>query len=426
MGTRGRVRVVFVLLLAFLVAAPGGVLAQAPPPPPPPAGQPPAPPQLRPEELDQLLAPIALYPDSLLAHVLMAATYPLEVVQAARWVKDNPSLKGDQVTAAIRDKPWDPSVKSLAQFPDVLGMLNERLDWTQKLGDAFLAQQRDLTASVQRLRKRAQEAGTLKTTQQQVVTVEKEVIIIKPASPQVIYVPSYDPVVVYGVWPYPAYPPPPPPPYYYPAAGIALGFAVGFVTGAALYGDWDWHGGGDVTINNNVNHYHNSGNINTGNINTSGRGQAGTLPAGSAQANTWKHDPAHRKGAPYSNPATAQRYGQTRPTTTQFSGDARGYGSGQGQGGGTERPAQAQQPGGQAGTGRAGGASTLESGRGQGGPSGSATQQAGLAGGAQGGVGGAGAGGGAFSGAGGGHSESAASQRGSSSRRSGGGGGRRR
>jgi hypothetical protein len=411
MGRPNRFRIVLALFLALLAAGAGDVLAQATPPPPDPA-QAPAQPLLRPEELDQLLAPIALYPDSLLAQVLMAATYPLEIVQAARWVKDNASVKGDQVVAALRDRPWDPSVKSLAQFPDVLGMLNERLEWTQKLGDAFLTQQRDVATSVQRLRKRAQDAGTLKSGQQQVVTVEKEVIIIQPASPQVVYVPSYDPVVVYGAWPYPAYPPPPPPPYYYPATGIALGFAAGFVTGAALYGGWDWHHG-DITINNSVNHYHNSGNINSGNINT------GNIKRGQ---NTWKHDPAHRKGAPYNHPATAQRYGQTRPTAAHFSGEARGYGAGAGRAAETQPALQ-----GRSGPGREVGprpaASPLDSGR----------RQLGAGG---------GAGGGAFGGVGAGHAESLASQRGAASHqgsfgggqraggfgggRAGGGGGRRR
>jgi len=159
--------------------------------------------------LEQILAPIALYPDSLLAQILMASTYPLEVVQADRWAKQNKDLKGDALTAALEKQPWDPSVKSLVNFPQVLAMMSEKLDWTQKLGDAFLAQQKDVMDTVQGLRKKAVDAGNLKTTKEQQVIVEKETIIIEPASTQVVYVPTYNPTVVYGAWPYPAYPPTP-------------------------------------------------------------------------------------------------------------------------------------------------------------------------------------------------------------------------
>jgi hypothetical protein len=141
---------------------------------------------LRPEELDQLLAPIALYPDALMAQVLTASTYPVEIVQAARFAKENQKLQGDKMMAAAKDKDWDPSIKAMLQFPDVLTMMDQKLDWTTKLGDAFLAQQRDVMDSVQRLRKKALEAGNLKTTKEQVVKVEKETIIIQAASPQVV------------------------------------------------------------------------------------------------------------------------------------------------------------------------------------------------------------------------------------------------
>ena len=168
-------------------------------------------------ELDALVAPIALYPDALLAQVLMASTYPLEVVQADRWAKANKSLKGDKLNEALDKQDWDASVKELVSTPTVLAMMNDKLDWTQKLGDAVLAQQADVMDAIQRLRAKAQANGKLETTKQQKVTVTKEadqeVIVIEPTSPETVYVPYYDPAVVYGSWPYPDYPP-----YYFPPA----------------------------------------------------------------------------------------------------------------------------------------------------------------------------------------------------------------
>jgi hypothetical protein len=256
------------------------------------------------EELDQLLAPIALYPDSLLAQILMASTYPLEVVEAARWVKANQGLKGDALTSALEKEGWDPSVKSLVNFPQVLGMMNEKLDWTQKLGDAFLAQQKDVMDTVQKLRQKAQAQGSLKSSKEQKVIVEKETqtIIIEPASPQVVYVPTYNPTVVYGAWPYPAYPPY----YYYPpgyAAGAALfSFGMGVAIGAAwgyAWGGCNWRGGDvDIDINRNTNI---NNNINRGkyqNKVTGGQGGRGE----------WKHNPEHRKGVSYRDQGTAQRF----------------------------------------------------------------------------------------------------------------------
>ena len=149
----------------------------------------------KPEELEQMLAPIALYPDSLLTQLLMASTYPLEVVQADRWAKQNKGMKGDALAKALEAQPWDPSVKSMVNFPDVLAMMSGKLDWTQKVGDAFLAQQQDVMGTIQKLRAKAQASGNLKTTKEQVVKTEQQVIIIEPASPQVIYVPTYNPTV---------------------------------------------------------------------------------------------------------------------------------------------------------------------------------------------------------------------------------------
>lgn len=256
------------------------------------------------EELDQLLAPIALYPDSLVAQILMASTYPLEVVQAERWVKQNKTLTGDALTSALEKENWDPSVKSLVNFPQVLQMMNEKVDWTQKLGDAFLAQQKDVMDTIQNLRKKAEAEGNLKTNKEQKVIVEKETqtIIIEPSNPQVIYVPTYNPTVVYGLWWYPAYPPY----YYYPpgyAAGATLfSFGVGITIGAAwgyAWGGCNW-GRGNVNININRNT-----NINT-KIDRSK--YANKISTGEGGKGSWKHNPEHRKGVSYRDPSTAQKF----------------------------------------------------------------------------------------------------------------------
>ena len=183
-------------------------------------------------ELDQLVAPIALFPDALLAQVLMASTYPIELVYADRWIAGNPGLKGTALEDALQSQTWDPAVKSLTTFPQVLQMMSSKLDWTQKLGDAFLAQQTDVMATVQTLRAKALAEGTLKDSKEQkvIVVTENNVTIIKiePADPEVVYVPTYDPSVVYGTWPYPGYPPYYwYPPGYYPGGGFAAGIIIG-------------------------------------------------------------------------------------------------------------------------------------------------------------------------------------------------------
>ncbi len=188
------------------------------------------------EELDQLLAPIALYPDSLIAQILMASTYPLEIVQADRFAQQNKNLKGEALTEALEQQAWDPSVKSLVNFPQVLMMMSEKLDRTQKLGDAFLANQRAVMDTIQSLRAKAQAAGNLKSTKEQTVIVEQKIIKIEPASPQVIYVPAYNPTVVYGAWPYPAYPPY----YYYPPGYVATATAFSFMAGMAVGAAWGY------------------------------------------------------------------------------------------------------------------------------------------------------------------------------------------
>ena len=159
------------------------------------------------QELDQMLAPIALYPDSLLSQILMASTYPLEVVEAARWSRANPNLKGDEAVRAVEQNTWDPSVKSLVAFPQILQMMDEKLGWTERLGDAFLSQQALVMDTVQNLRQKAYAAGNLKSTDQVRVEQQGQTIVIEPTRPEVIYVPYYDPLVVYGPWWWPAYPP---------------------------------------------------------------------------------------------------------------------------------------------------------------------------------------------------------------------------
>ena len=248
------------------------------------------------------MAPIALYPDSLLAQILTASTYPLEIVQAARFVKQNKELKGEKLMEAAKDKDWDPSVKAMLEFPDVLSMMDEKIEWTQKLGDAFLDQQKDVMESVQRLRRKANESGNLKTTKEQIVIVEKEtkVIVIESASPEVVYVPTYNPTVVYGAWPYPAYPPYPV--YAYPY-GAGLAFTAGVALGAAArrgYGGWGcgW-GNNEININNST---HN--NFTKNNYNRPEQHQN--------KGQNWKHNPEHRGNAQYKNQKTAQKYGQQR------------------------------------------------------------------------------------------------------------------
>jgi Protein of unknown function (DUF3300) len=282
------------VFLGLLLGAPQGVVAQSG------AGDKP----FKQEELDQLVAPVALYPDSLLAQVFMASTYPLEVVQAGRWVKANENLKGEALTKALEQQNWDPSVKSLVNFPQVLDMMNEKLDWTQKLGDAFLAQQKDVMDTVQKLRAKAEAQGNLKSNKEQKVVVEQETktIIIEPANPQVVYVPTYNPTVVYGPWWYPSYPPY----YYYPPGyvpGAALfSFGMGVAIGAAwgyAWGGCNWgRGDVDVNINRNTNINNNIDRSKYQNKITTGQGGRGE----------WKHNPEHRKGVSYRDQGTAQKF----------------------------------------------------------------------------------------------------------------------
>ena len=251
------------------------------------------------DQLDSLVAPIALYPDALLAQTLVASTYPLEIIQLQQWLAKNPGLKDEALNEAVAKQPWDPSIQSMAAIPDVVKRLADDVQWTTDLGNAFLAQQQDVMDAVQRMRKKAKDKGALESNEQQTVetkVIEKEtVIIVESTNPEVIYVPSYAPTVVYGppIYAYPPiyYPPPPPP----GAAFVTFGVAV--MWGAAWGGSccgcgWGHSGGGNIYINN-------SNNFNQ--INHSGGGQGGN--------GNWNHNPQHRGGTPYGNQKTASQYG---------------------------------------------------------------------------------------------------------------------
>ena len=243
-------------------------------------------------QLDRLVAPIALYPDPLIAQILMAATYPLEVVEADRWLQipANAALKGDALTAAQQQQPWDPSIKSLVAFPQLIHTMNTNLNWTEQLGDAFLAQQPDVMDAVQRLRLRAQAAGSLASTPQQAVSTEDQEIMIEPASPDMVYVPTYNPWCVYGAWPSPDYPPF----YFAPGASNCVpgDELIAFGAGLAPFGYWawghfDWRHHTMRVDHDRFQQFHSGGE-----------------PPGEI----WQHDRTHRHGVPYRDPATTARF----------------------------------------------------------------------------------------------------------------------
>jgi hypothetical protein len=252
------------------------------------------------DQLDALVAPIAVYPDELLSQTLVASTYPLEIIQLYQWLQKNPGLKDKALVDAVSKQPWDPSIQAMAALPDLVKRLADDIQWTTDLGNAFLAQQSDVMDAVQRMRAKAQETGVLTSNEQQKVETQiidnKSVIVVEQANPEVVYVPSYNPVAVYGpaVYPYP--------PIYYPPytagaviASSAISFGVGVAMGAAWGGGWGWgagwgHNDIDVNVNNNFNR---NANI------SSARGTR----------NTWQHNPQHRGGAPYADRATANRFG---------------------------------------------------------------------------------------------------------------------
>src|SRR4051812_19743211 len=290
----GRTLIAMVLLLAPVPAAAqtadtsaaSGAQAQTP-------GQPRAAAEmLKPEQLEALVAPIALYPDELLANVLAASTYPLEVVQADRWLKEHKTLRGDALKTEVEKQPWDDSIKALASTAEVLSMMSDKLDWTKVLGDAVLAQQSDVMDAVQRLRTKAYDNKKLVTTEQQKVSVKTEesrqVVVIEPAVPDTMYVPYYEPATVYGAWPYTEYPP-----YYfgYPsyigAGVVAAGLAFGTAWAIGRWGNY-W-GGGCNWGNRNVYINHRTTNIGNG----------------------WQHNPSHRQGVRYNNANIQQRFGNS-------------------------------------------------------------------------------------------------------------------
>ena len=299
------------MIVCTIAIVPGDTLAYIPSPR---AAQAPSPQsqaaKIPPDQLDSLVAPIALYPDPMLAQTLAASTYPLEVIQLQQWLARNPGLKDKALADAAMKQPWDASVQALSALPEVVKRLADDIQWTTDLGNAFLAQQTDVMDAVQRMRKKAQDTGNLKSSEQQKVETRviesKSVIVVQQANPQVVYVPSYDPVVVYGppVYPYP--------PIYYPpagyyAAGMAISFGVGMMMGAAWGGGWGWGcgwgGNNDITINNNNNFNRNS-NVSAGNRNSIGSGNRGGN-------SNWRHNPEHRGGAPYRDRNTADRFGGT-------------------------------------------------------------------------------------------------------------------
>ena len=249
--------------------------------------------------LEQMLAPIALYPDQLLGPILIAATYPLEIVQADRWLQNdaNASLQGAQLAEALQQEPWDASVKALVPFQQVLDLLDNDLDWTEQLGNAFLAQQADVMDAVQRLRARAQAAGTLKSSPQEAVTSDGQAIEIAPAEPDVVYVPVYDPLSVYGTWPWAEYP---------PDDFILTGYPFGSYIGVTIvpplwsWNQWDWR---------------------RHRLDLVSRPGPDRPPV---HPGPWQHDPVHRSGVPYVDAPTRTRF-EGANDRHAISGDFRGY-----------------------------------------------------------------------------------------------------
>jgi hypothetical protein len=259
------------------------------------------------EQLAQMLAPIALYPDALLSQVLMASTYPLEVIEADRWVKKHEQLKGDSLDDSLQDKNWDPSVKSLCHFPSVLSLMSEKITETTSLGNAFLAQENEVMDVIQKLRAEAYKQGNLTSTSEQKVTKKEETIIIEPAYPNVVYVPYYNPLYVYGTWWYPAYPP-----YYWGPFPVVVGAGISFWPGPFVnfslvswsYFDWPHH---SIYINIHE------------------RPRYFRHHEWNAMPGPWYHSPKHRRGVAYYNKLTARKYGKSPARTGTFGRDIRGF-----------------------------------------------------------------------------------------------------
>jgi hypothetical protein len=295
-----------------------------------------------PAQLEQLVAPIALYPDSLLSQVLMAATYPLEIVEAQRWLEANQGLAGEALEEALKAHDWDPSVKSLCGFPPTLELLSEHLDWTRDLGDAFLRQQAELMDAVQRMRRIALEAGQLESTEEQTVEQEGDVIVVEPAQPDVVYVPSYSPVVVYPGWYYPHWYYPwffvPPP----PGHGF-IHFGVGFFWGFALFGACDWH---HHVVHVHTHHFHDFDR-------RTSHHPSETWQPGAGELQPWTHDPEHRRGVRYRSQEVARRFGAQSGSRRVSREEARGFAGPGAARGAAREEAAAQAPAGAEERGRA-------------------------------------------------------------------------
>src|SRR5215472_2779817 len=400
------------------------------------------PPKIPNDQLDSLVAPIALYPDELMAQVLAASTYPLEIIQLQQFLDKPKDLKDKSLTDAVMKQPWDPSVQAMAAFPDAVKLLANDIQWATDLGNAVLAQQSDVMDAVQRMRVKAKDKGNLKSNEQMKVETQvvenKSVVVIQPSNPEVVYVPSYNPTVVYGPPPYPYPPVAYPPPGYY-AAGMAISFGVGMAIGAA-WGGGGWCCNSGWGSNNTININNNNTFVNNSNRQSNVSNRSGNRTGNS----TWQHNSQHRGGAPYANKATASKYGGTARGDSMSSRQANAR-QNQGQrGGGQQLGSNNRTAGGASGLGanRGGsgpGASTTGANRGA---SGTGNLGANRSGGAGGGDrmgnrsvssgSGAGTRGGGFGGGSGGTSGSSArasSSRGAASMgggRRGGGGGRRR
>ncbi len=259
-------------------------------------------------ELDQMLAPIALYPDVLLSQILVAATYPLEIVEAARWSQANPGFEGEQAVAAVENQPWDPSVKALTAFPQILLRMNDDLNWTRALGDAFLFQEAQVMDSVQNLRQRAYETGNLNSTDNARVVRENQVIVIEPANPQVVYVPYYNPQVVYGSWWWPGYTPV----YWGPPPGIHLnlGFNWGwgrgiFVSPGFFFSSFDWYRRQTVVVHRHHIYQHRPHFHSGRHVRYAG------FPR-------WQHNSNHRRGVAYRHDSLQRQFGTSRRSGTGY------------------------------------------------------------------------------------------------------------
>jgi hypothetical protein len=290
--------------------------------------------------LQQLVAPIALYPDSLVAQILAASTFPEQVVEADRWVQANPDLKGEALGQAVDQQPWDPSVKALTAFPSVLGNMDKNISWTSSLGDAYYNQQQDVMDAVQVMRQRAEAAGNLKTTPQQTVTTQGSTVIIQPANPDVVYVPAYDPWLIYGdsILPWPGWYEYPGiwygGPYLYFGAGFGIGFFGGFGWGWPYWG-FDWYHHYPIFNHNryfsrsttfyNRNNFYRGGGVRGG---VGARAGAGNRPSTGAVA---RGGVSNRPGAtarPFSNTQAARGYAAPRGQSGVRSGAFSGYGRG--------------------------------------------------------------------------------------------------